>query len=174
MSLLSSVFEEVFCTIQLPLAKVEHALAYPRQLRHVIDSISASKMAERCRILIVPRASVSTLGRLLDGVRSQRIEDANSADIERPSIVRVEPLRLRGERFDDLVQDTSKMSFRPLPVIFHLVEPSGREVGGRDGAGSGATFIRELLCNMGVKVCNSRYCVVGSCFYPGIRTTYHH
>lgn len=127
--LLASVFEEVLRTVQLPLAQIEHALAYPRQLRHVVDSVSTSEMAQRRRVPIVPCASVSAIGCLLDGVRRQCVENANSSDIKSPSIVRIESLCLWRERFDDLIQDAPKMSFRALPVIFYLVQPRIRQGG---------------------------------------------
>jgi len=88
-SLFTSIFEEVLCTVQLPLAQVEHPLANPRQLRHVVDSVSTREVAQRCSVLIVPCTSVGALRCLLDGVCRERVEDANSTDVECPSIVRI-------------------------------------------------------------------------------------
>lgn len=119
-ALLASVFKKVLGTVELPLAQIENALAYPRQLRHVIDPVGACEMAECRGVLIVPCGSVGALRSLLDRVSRERVEDANTAHIKRPPIIRVESFGFGRERFDDLVQDTSEMRLGSLSVVLHL------------------------------------------------------
>lgn len=77
-------------------------------------------MAERGSVVIVARGSIGGFGRLSNRVRRKSVEDPNAADIERPTIVRVESFGLWRKRLDDLVQDASEMRLGSLPVVLDL------------------------------------------------------